>query len=84
MKSITIHNLEPELEESLVVEAKRLGLSLNKTVKKVLKESLGTDARYKKRKKIFSKYAGVWTQEEFEEFERNTQDDERIFKKDWE
>lgn len=83
LKSITIHNLEPELEQSLIAEAKRRGLSLNKTVKKLLKESLGEDGRYKRRRKIFSKYFGVWTKEEFDEFEKNTKDDERIFKEDW-
>lgn len=79
MKSITIHNLEPELEKSVVAYAKKHGLSLNKAIKKLLWNSVGLSQK----KADFSDLAGRWTQAEYEEFERNVKDQEKIFKEDW-
>ena len=85
MKSITIHNLEPELEAGIVAEAQRYNLSLNKTIKKLLSESTGLSLKKKNIKRVdFSDLAGVWTKKEFEEFEVNTKIFEQIDKEDWE
>lgn len=84
MKSITIHNLDPELEKGITSKSRRLGLSLNKTIKKLLRQSMNLSPKKKSNKKTdFSDLAGTWTQEEYEEFERNTKDQEKIFKEDW-
>jgi len=82
MKSITIHNLEPELEKVVTSYAKKHNLSLNKTIKELLRKSANLPKRGEK-KADFSDLAGRWTQEEYEEFERNVNDQEKIFKEDW-
>ena len=84
MKSITIHNLEPELEKGITAEAKRLGLSLNKTIKKLLRDSMNLSPEKKSGKKAdFSDLAGTWTQEEYDEFEKNTAIFEKIDEEMW-
>jgi len=81
MKSITIHQLDDTLASRIQDEADRTGLSLNKTVKQLLAEALGISR--KKKKNDFSKFAGTWTEEEYREFEKNTEDFERIDPEEW-
>lgn len=69
MKSITIHGLDNELYTSLRSQATLLGLSLNKTIKQLLHKSLGlTHGPVKKND--FSKFFGVWSKKEADEFDR--------------
>ena len=41
MKSITIHNLDDKLDSLIREKAKKQGISLNKTIKTLLRKSLG-------------------------------------------
>ena len=43
MKSITIHGLDEHLDRTIRSLAEREGLSMNKTIKKVLRSALGLD-----------------------------------------
>ncbi len=80
-KSITIHNLDEALAQLIEQRAREEGNSLNATIKKLLQESLGipADTKYAD----FSKFCGGWTEEEFEEFQKNTEDMERIDPTEW-
>ncbi len=71
MSSITIHNLDDDLEKVIREKAELQHTSLNKIIKNVLREAFGLDNKEEK-KSDFSDISGTWTDEEAEEFERNT------------
>jgi hypothetical protein len=84
MKSITIHGLEDPLNTLIREKARNQRLSLNKTIKKLLAESLGlTTSNYKDHHHDFSDLCGVWTAEDIEEFTANSKDFSSIDPKDW-
>ncbi len=60
------------------------GISFNKTIKKLLEESLGLKPKGKdNRKKDFLDIFGVWSDEEACEFDRTTKEFEKIDPEDW-
>jgi len=70
-KNITMHSLEETLDKLIQEKAKALNLSLEKTIKKLLKDSLGTESSLKfkeKRRKEFMDLFGVWVQSDLDEF----------------
>lgn len=81
MKSITIHNLDDTLDRLLREKADQGGTSLNKIIKGLLRESLGISKQQKKFD--FSEFSGIWTQEEFKEFEHSVKDFEKVNSQDW-
>lgn len=82
MKSITVHKLDQELHTHLQNQAKAEGLSLNKMIKKLLRQALGLDPL--PRKKIdFSEFAGSWSEEELKSFEKSTVDFNEIDSSEW-
>ena len=81
MKSITIHGIDDETSNLIQQRAQVLGLSLNKTIKKILNESLQSSSAHKRAD--FSEFFGVWTKEETKEFEKAIKDTERIDPEDW-
>lgn len=84
MKSITIHALDDDLAEGIEKKAREEGLSLNKTIKQLLRESLGLmPNQVRDRREEFSDLFGCWSKEEAEEFETAVQDFERIDAQDW-
>lgn len=52
MKSTTIHNLEDDVSTALAKLAKENGMSLNKTIKHILAEYLGTAGDEKKQRRV--------------------------------
>ena len=85
MKSITIHGLDEVLDERIRERAKKYGLSLNKTIKLLLAESLGIqESQDENRRKNFMDLFGIWTQEETKEFNKIVQDMRKIDTQDWE
>jgi len=82
MKSITIHGLDDSLDRIIREKAKIEGASLNKTIKKLLRESLGISTEPTKQSD-FSEFLGVWSKEEFKKFEKSTKDFEKIDQADW-
>lgn len=83
MKSITIHGVDDELDKLIRQKADAFGASINRTIKRLLKDSLGIGGQKKTKKEDFSEFFGAWTKKEAEEFERNTADFEKIDKEDW-
>ena len=85
MKSITIHGLDDPLDSLIRQRAKRKGTSLNKTIKKLLEESLGvrpvTDRGHRE---DFLDLFGVWSDADLRDFERSTRDLAKIDPEDWE
>jgi len=84
MKSITIHNLDDSLDALIEAKAREEGLSLNKTVKLLLRRALGLGpAGPTDRKTDFAEFCGVWSQAEKAEFDKNTKDLRAIDRRDW-
>jgi hypothetical protein len=75
MKSITIHGIDDSLSELIKYRARSEGLSINKTIKKLLEETLGVKPRKKGiNRSDFEEFCGIWSESELAEFEENTKD----------
>lgn len=73
MKSITIHKLDESTSRLLEERAAREGTNMNECVKNILRAALGVDAPQETDwTSMLSKYAGVWSDAERMEFEKNT------------
>lgn len=72
MKHLTIRNVTADIAQALGREQRRSRKSLNQTVIDLLRKALGITAPGKEFDNGLGKYAGTWTKEQFEEFERNT------------
>jgi len=84
MKSITIHGIDGPLAELIKSKAQSQGLSVNKTVKKILEEALGVKPpEVARRRRDFEEFSGVWSESELAEFQENTKDLNRINPGDW-
>ena len=84
MKSITIHGLDEQLEKLLKDRAKSNGTSLNKTIKRLLEEALGVCVKSQPiYRKYFSKFCGVWSQSDLEEFKKASKNLREIDFEDW-
>ena len=84
MKSITIHKIDDETEQKLLELANKEGISLNRLIKKVLRESLGLDKSSRNNKSDFADFLGVWSDSEAEAFQQNVAPLEEIHNEDWE
>ena len=84
MKSFTIHGVEKPLAGLIKDKAESEGLSINKTIKKVLEEYLGVKPQ-PDRKNLgdFKAFCGLWTQDDLSEFENRTSDLRKIDHSDW-
>ena len=69
MKSVTIRNLDDELTLAIKQMAESMGISQNEAKKKLLREAI--DLRKEKKKNDFSRFSGVWTQEEAKTFDES-------------
>lgn len=84
MKSITIHGLEEPLWSLVKSKAELEGLSLNKTIKKLLEKSLGISRpEENNRKNEFKQFLGCWSKTDLDEFNTAISDIEQINPKDW-
>ena len=85
MKSITIHGLDDQINDLIRSKAKSEGLSINKTVKKLLETSLGVRPQNERRNlNDFKEFCGLWTKTDLDEFEEKTADLRNTDKRDWE
>lgn len=83
MKSITIHDLDSDLYKSIQSQAMSQGISLNKTIKQILRRSLGFTKKRAERRD-FSKFFGVWSKKEADEFDKIINEEfENIDEEDW-
>ena len=83
MKTLTIRNVTPKLADALEKEKRRLGTSMNNTVLQLLSESLDLNRKPGKWTNGLERFAGRWTEEEFQEFERNTAETREIDEELW-
>ena len=86
MKSLTIHGLDEQLEKLLKDKAKANGTSLNKTIKGLLEEALGIRVKFTSKpvhREYFSKFCGIWTESDLDEFKKVSKDLREIDAEDW-
>jgi len=84
MKSMTIHGIDDQLAALIKEKAAAEGLSVNKTIKKLLEISLGIKPRPPgDNRNHFTEFCGVWSEKDFAEFEDNTADTRNIDPGDW-
>ena len=84
MKSITIHGIDEPLAELIKSKAQEEGLSINKTIKKVLEESFGVKPRHKgTNRSQFEEFCGIWSKSELSEFDKNTKELRKVDPEDW-
>ena len=84
MKSITIHDLDDELDREIREQAKKQGMSLNRTIKKLLKKALGLKSpKEPDSRGEFMDLFAVWSEEDFGEFIESTKDLDIVNAEDW-
>ena len=84
MKSISIHGIDETLDALIKEKAREQGVSLNKTIKQLLKEALGIKPiDPENSKKIFEDLFGSWSAEELQEFNKKTEELNQINQEDW-
>ena len=84
MKSITIHDLDDSLDALIQEKAREEGLSLNRTVKMLLRKALGLEPGGNgDRRGDFAEFCGGWSKADAAEFERKTKDLRKIDPRDW-
>jgi len=81
MSSITIHKLSSELDSKLRRLARSEKLSLNKMIQKILHQSLGLNEH--DRKEDFVEFCGIWSEQDFDAFKKNTEDLNHLNPQDW-
>lgn len=84
MKSISIHGIDETLDSLIKERARSQGQSLNKTIKQLLEAALGLRPKNPEEKsKEFSDLFGIWSDEELHEFEKKTEDLNKVNMEDW-
>ncbi|HSL84079.1 MAG TPA: hypothetical protein VLF66_15005 [Thermoanaerobaculia bacterium] len=85
MKTITLRNLPPHLERKVEEKSRELGLSLNKTVARLLEDCLLPSARPLggRRYRDLDHLAGSWRPDEADEFDRGLEEQRRIDPELW-
>ena len=84
MKSMTIHGIDKQLEDLIKSKAKEEGLSINKTIKKLLETSLGVKPQpSRKNLDEFKEFRGVWSREDLKVFEEKTAGIRTVDQEDW-
>lgn len=84
MKSITIHGIDDPLAELIRSKARSEGLSINKTIKKMLETSLGVKPPDRdSNRRDFEEFCGVWSQNDLAEFDQRTAEIRKIDREDW-
>jgi len=84
MKSITIHNLDDALAETLARTAETQGTSMNAAIKRILSEALGVGGGEGDPKKGYLRFARLWTEEDLAEFREAAETFEKVDPADWE
>ena len=82
MASITIHKIDSDLDQRLTEEAKRRNVSKNSLIKELLARSLGLPIKGKM-SDDYSEFCGLWTAEEYAEFEARQAENSNFDPEDW-
>lgn len=84
MSTLTVHALEPRVEKRIRSKAKREGQSLNRTIKKLLAESVGVSSSPQAdHRDDFVEFLGEWNDQDAETFQNAVADFEKIDPSDW-
>ncbi len=84
MRSMTIHGIDDQLAELIKSKAESEGLSINKTIKKLLETSLGIKPPPQhKNLDDFKEFCGLWTEADLREFEERTSDTRAVDPEHW-
>ncbi|MCK5152867.1 MAG: hypothetical protein KAQ93_00790 [Spirochaetales bacterium] len=84
MKSITIHGIDDITSQQLQIVAEKLGLSLNKTIKRIIQEALGIKpAEISSRRSDFEEFCGIWSEEDLQEFTETVKPLRQINPEEW-
>ena len=85
MRVITLRNIPPDVAELIEASSERSGLSLNKTVIRLLQESLGVTGAVAppRRHDDLDELAGTWTEKEALEFDRSLAGQRQIDRELW-
>lgn len=83
MKSITIHGLDNVLDTLIRERAAKEGLSLNKTMKKLLRKALGVNEPGEDHRQDFTEFLGQWSEQELLDFNDNIKDLNEVNVGDW-
>lgn len=86
MKAITLRNVPPEVARRIERKSQELGLSLNKTVLRLLEERLIPGSARPvapERHRDLDDLAGAWSQEEADEFDAALAEQRRIDPELW-
>ncbi|MFP4355497.1 MAG: hypothetical protein ACLFUJ_10295 [Phycisphaerae bacterium] len=82
--TIDLDKLDPAVQQALHQRAQRQGISVDQLVQTLLTEAVGTKGQEAGADRDdFSEFSGLWSQEQFEEFEKNTADFEVIDPQEW-
>lgn len=84
MKSMTIHGIDKQLADMIKARAEAEGLSINKTIKKILETALGIKlAPNHKNMNDFKEFCGIWSEADLKEFKEQTADARTVDTEDW-
>ncbi len=83
MSSITIHDLDETLATLIRARARAEGISLNKTIKRLIEEALGVKTTRCKHRKDFEKLCGMWSKAQVAELDGAVADLGRVDPADW-
>lgn len=84
MKSMTIHGIDKQLEDMIKAKAEAEGLSINKTIKKILEIALGIKPQpHQKNIDDFREFCGAWNEDDLKVFEEQTADTRTVNPKEW-
>ena len=84
MKSITIHGIDDPLGKLIKSKAEAEGLSVNKTIKRILEQSLGVEPKDKEGNRAhFEEFCGLWSGSDLEEFETATGEFRQVNPEEW-
>ncbi len=84
MNAITVRNLPPEVAKAVREKARKEKLSLNKAVVRLLEEATGVEkAKQKVLHHDLDRFAGTWTEAEYQEFREATKEHRQIDPEMW-
>ena len=84
MSQLTLRKIPAPVDKRLRLHARQAGQSLNKAAVQLLSRALGLEQpEHSRRKRDLSRFAGVMSEEQVREFEKNTQAFESIDREMW-
>ncbi len=83
MSSISIHNLDLNIERKVKQLARNKHQSINKTVKEILEEKFEKPVSKIGNRKRFEKFCGIWDEQEYKAFSIATEDFNKVDQENW-